>query len=251
MLPMRAIACSCRTCAATGPRDSSRLKRCATDNRRRWPRCRVVPGCAQDQACGARRLRLGRTTAAIVAALWPERVKSLVSVSGYLIGSQKAAQDAASARSGVAVVVPVLLRDRSRTRRLREIPHDFAKLIWKLASPKWAFDDATFDRSAKSLDNPDHVDIVIHNYRWRLSLAKGEAKYDAIEAEARDIPRDRGPDHHPGGRRQRRAASAARELRKTFHRQVRTPLAQRRHRPQSAAGSAARIRAGHHRFRSS
>ena len=66
--------------------------------------------------------------------------------------------------------------------------HDFAKLIWKLASPKWAFDDATFDRSARAFDNPDHVDIVVHNYRWRLGLAKGDPKYDAIEAKLAEFP---------------------------------------------------------------
>jgi pimeloyl-ACP methyl ester carboxylesterase len=130
----------------------------------------------------------GARTAAIVAALWPERVKSLVSVSGYLIGSQKAAQSPLPPEAELQWWYQFYFAtDRGRA-GYEKYRHDFAKLIWKLASPKWAFDDATFDRSAKSLENPDHVDIVIHNYRWRLSLAKGEAKYDAIEAKLAASP---------------------------------------------------------------
>ncbi len=123
----------------------------------------------------------GARTADIVAALWPERCTGLVSVSGYLIGSQA---------SGRAPLPPgaefqwwyqfyfATERGRAGYDRYRR---DFAKLIWKLASPKWAFDDATFDRSAAAFDNPDHVAVVIHNYRWRQGLAEGEAKYDAVE----------------------------------------------------------------------
>jgi pimeloyl-ACP methyl ester carboxylesterase len=123
----------------------------------------------------------GARTADIIAALWPERVRGLVSVSGYLIGSQAA---------GRAPLPPAaelqwwyqfyFATERGREGYARN-RHDFAKLIWKLASPKWDFDDATFDRSAASLDNPDHVEITIHNYRWRLGLAEGEPRYDAIE----------------------------------------------------------------------
>ena len=193
----------------------------------------------------------GARSAGIVAALWPERVKSLVSVSGYLIGSQKAAQARCRPKRSCSGGTSSTSRPIAVARATRSTRHDFAKLIWKLASPKWAFDDATFDRSAKSLDNPDHVDIVIHNYRWRLGLAKGDAKYDAIEEKLAAFPAITVPTITLGRRRQRRAASAARELCKTLHRQVRTPLAHRWHRPQPAAGSAARIRAGHHRFRSS
>jgi pimeloyl-ACP methyl ester carboxylesterase len=117
----------------------------------------------------------------IIAALWPERVKALVSVSGYLIGSQEA---------GMIPLPPsaelqwwyqfYFATDRGRA-GYEKYRHDFAKLIWQLASPQWKFDDATFDRSAASFDNPDHVAIVIHNYRWRLGLAPGEAKYDELE----------------------------------------------------------------------
>ena len=130
----------------------------------------------------------GARTADIVAALWPERCKGLVSVSGYLIGSQKA---------GAAPLTPqaelqwwyqfyfATERGRAGYDRYRR---DFSKLVWRLASPKWAFDDATFDRSAAAFDNPDHVAIVIHNYRWRLGLAEGEAKYDDLEKRLSEAP---------------------------------------------------------------
>ncbi|HJW45736.1 MAG TPA: alpha/beta hydrolase [Lysobacter sp.] len=130
----------------------------------------------------------GARSAAIVAALWPERVKSLVSVSGYLIGSQEAAQTPLPPEGELQWWYQFYFAtDRGRA-GYEKYRHDFAKLIWKLASPKWAFDDATFDRSAKSFDNPDHVDIVVHNYRWRLGLAKGEPKYDDIESKLAAFP---------------------------------------------------------------
>jgi pimeloyl-ACP methyl ester carboxylesterase len=123
----------------------------------------------------------GARTAAIIAALWPERCKALVSVSGYLIGSQEANK----APLPPAVELLWWYQYYFATERGRvgyeKYRHDFNKLIWKLASPQWAFDDATFDRSAASFDNPDHVAIVIHNYRWRLGLAEGEPKYDDLE----------------------------------------------------------------------
>ena len=122
----------------------------------------------------------GARTADIIAALWPERCKALVSVSGYLIGSQEPARRRCRRRRA-RVVVPVLFRHRTRPRGYDKYRHEFAKLIWQLASPKWDFDDATFERSAAAFDNPDHVAIVIHNYRWRLGLAEGEPKYDDLE----------------------------------------------------------------------
>jgi pimeloyl-ACP methyl ester carboxylesterase len=124
----------------------------------------------------------GARTADIMAALWPERCKALVSVSGYLIGSQKA---------NAAPLPPAaelqwwyqfyFATDRGRAGYAANT-EAFNRLIWTLASPKWTFDDATFARTAKSFVNPDHVDIVIHNYRWRLGLAQGESRYDDLEA---------------------------------------------------------------------
>src|SRR6266699_1505709 len=114
----------------------------------------------------------GARTADIVAALWPERCKALVSVSGYLIGRQEANK----------------MPWPPEAELQWWYQHYFAKLVWRLASPKWNFDDATFDRSAASFDNPDHVDIVMHNYRWRLGLAEGEPDYDVLEKQLAEGP---------------------------------------------------------------
>jgi pimeloyl-ACP methyl ester carboxylesterase len=123
----------------------------------------------------------GARTADVVAALWPERCKALVSVSGYLVGGQAA---------NVAPLPPAaelqwwyqfyFATERGRT-GYEKNTGEFAKLIWRLASPRWNFDEATFLRSAAAFDNPDHVDIVIHNYRWRLGLANGERQYGTVE----------------------------------------------------------------------
>ncbi len=123
----------------------------------------------------------GARTANIIAALWPERCRAMVSVSGYLIGSQEA---------GRAPLPPAaelqwwyqfyFATDRGRA-GYEKYRKEFAKLIWQIASPKWRFDDPAFDRTAASLDNPDHVDIVVHNYRWRLGLAEGESKFAELE----------------------------------------------------------------------
>jgi pimeloyl-ACP methyl ester carboxylesterase len=130
----------------------------------------------------------GARTADVVAALWPERCRALVSVSGYLIGSQEA---------GRAPLPPAAERDwwyqyyfateRGRAGYDRH-RRDFARLIWHSASPRWTFDDATFDRSAAAFDNPDHVDVVVHNYRWRLGLAPGEPQYDELERKLATFP---------------------------------------------------------------
>ncbi|MFC4314322.1 alpha/beta fold hydrolase [Steroidobacter flavus] len=123
----------------------------------------------------------GARSADIVAALWPERVKALVSVSGYLIGSQAAGQQPLPPKAELQWWYQFYFAtDRGRA-GYAKYTHDFAKQIWQLASPQWQFDDATFERSAAALDNPDHVDIVIHNYRWRLGLSQGEPKYAALE----------------------------------------------------------------------
>ena len=130
----------------------------------------------------------GARTADIMAALWPERCNAVVAVSGYLIGSQEA---------GKAPLPPkaehdwwyqyYLATERGRI-GYEKYTHDFTKLIWQLASPKWSFDDATFDRSAAAFDNPDHVAIVVHNYRWRLGLTEGEAKFDDLEKRLAQLP---------------------------------------------------------------
>ncbi|MGO4220548.1 alpha/beta fold hydrolase [Lysobacter sp. TAF61] len=130
----------------------------------------------------------GARSAGIVAVLWPERVKALVSVSGYLIGSQEAAKAPLPPKAELQWWYQYYFATARGQAGYEKYRHDFAKLIWQLASPKWAFDDATFDRSAVSLENPDHVAIVVHNYRWRLGLAQGEAKYDVYEQRLAQFP---------------------------------------------------------------
>jgi pimeloyl-ACP methyl ester carboxylesterase len=123
----------------------------------------------------------GARTANIVAALWPERCKAMVSVSGYLIGNQEAGKMPLPPKAELQWWYQYYFATERGRAGYDKYRHDFAKLIWQLASPKWGFDDAAFDRSAASLDNPDHVAIVIHNYRWRLGLAEGEPEYDELE----------------------------------------------------------------------
>jgi pimeloyl-ACP methyl ester carboxylesterase len=130
----------------------------------------------------------GARTANIVAALWPERCLAMVSVSGYLIGSQAAGKVPLPPSAEHEWWYQYYFATARGEAGYAEYRHDFAKLIWQLASPKWRFDDATFDRSAASLDNPDHVGIVIHNYRWRLGLVEGEPRYDALEARLATAP---------------------------------------------------------------
>lgn len=130
----------------------------------------------------------GARTANIVAALWPQRCRALVSVSGYLIGSQQANRAPLPPQAELAWWYQFYFATERGERGYRANVHDFARLIWRTASPKWTFDDATFDRSAQSLLNPDHVAITIHNYRWRLGLAQGEPRFDALEARLAAAP---------------------------------------------------------------
>lgn len=130
----------------------------------------------------------GARTADIVAALWPERCKALVSVSGYLIGSPEGNKKPLPPKAELAWWYQFYFatsRGRAGYEAYRE---DFARLIWQTASPNWHFDDATFERSAPALDNPDHVSIVIHNYRWRIGLADGERRYDSLEKRLAEAP---------------------------------------------------------------
>ncbi len=130
----------------------------------------------------------GGRSADIVGALWPERCKALVSVSGYLVGSQEAGKVPLPPNAELQWWYQYYFATERGRAGYDKYRHDFAKLIWQLASPKWNFTDATFDRSAKSFDNQDHVAIVIHNYRWRLGLAEGESKYDDLEKRLAESP---------------------------------------------------------------
>lgn len=130
----------------------------------------------------------GARTANIVAVLWPERCKAMVSVSGYLIGSQEGGKMPLPPAAEFQWWYQFYFATERGRIGYDKNRRDFAKLIWQLASPKWKFDDATFDRSAASFDNPDHVGIVIHNYRWRLALAEGESRYDALDKKLAELP---------------------------------------------------------------
>jgi pimeloyl-ACP methyl ester carboxylesterase len=130
----------------------------------------------------------GARTANVMAALWPERCKAMVSVSGYLIGSQAANASPLPPAAELSWWYEFYFATARGEAGYDKYRRDFAKLIWHTASPKWAFDDATFERSAAAFDAPDHVSIVIHNYRWRLGLAGGELQYDALEQHLAGAP---------------------------------------------------------------
>jgi pimeloyl-ACP methyl ester carboxylesterase len=123
----------------------------------------------------------GARSADIVAALWPDRCRALVSVSGYLIGSQAVGKLPLPPAAELQWWYQYYFATERGRAGYDKYRHDFAKLIWRLASPKWNFQDAIFERSAASFDNPDHVSIVIHNYRWRLGLADGDPQFNALE----------------------------------------------------------------------
>jgi pimeloyl-ACP methyl ester carboxylesterase len=130
----------------------------------------------------------GARSACIVAALWPGRCDGLVSVSGYLIGSQAAGKLPLPPEAEQQWWYQYYFATERGRAGYDKYRREFANLIWRTASPKWSFDDATFDRSAASFDNPDHVAIAIHNYRWRLGLADGEAEYDELEKRLAEGP---------------------------------------------------------------
>jgi pimeloyl-ACP methyl ester carboxylesterase len=130
----------------------------------------------------------GARTANIVAALWPERCKAMVSVSGYLIGSQEAGKMPLPPQAELQWWYQYYFATERGRVGYDKYRSDFSRLIWQLASPKWHFDDATFNRSAAAFDNPDHVAVVIHNYRWRLALVEGEPKYDDLEKRLAQAP---------------------------------------------------------------
>ncbi|AET93092.1 alpha/beta hydrolase fold protein [Burkholderia sp. YI23] len=130
----------------------------------------------------------GARTVNIIAALWPQRCKAMVSVSGYLIGNQKAGAAPLPPKAELQWWYQFYFATERGRAGYDANRYEFNKLIWRLASPQWHFDDATFDRSAASFDNPDHVAIVVHNYRWRLGLAQGEPRFDALEARLATAP---------------------------------------------------------------
>jgi pimeloyl-ACP methyl ester carboxylesterase len=130
----------------------------------------------------------GARTANIVAALWPERCKAMVSVSGYLIGSQESGKMPLPPKNELEWWYQYYFATERGRAGYEKYRDDFAKLIWQIASPKWKFDNATFERTAASFNNPDHVSIVVHNYRWRLGLAEGESKYDQFEKRLAEFP---------------------------------------------------------------
>jgi hypothetical protein len=120
----------------------------------------------------------GARTANIIAALWPERTRAMVSVVGYLIGNQVAGKMPIPPAEELQWWYQYYFATERGRAGYEKYRHDFAKLIWRIASPNWNFNDITFDNSAASLNNPDHVDVVIHNYQLRLGLAEGEPRYD-------------------------------------------------------------------------
>jgi pimeloyl-ACP methyl ester carboxylesterase len=130
----------------------------------------------------------GARTAVAIGALWPERCRALVSVSGYLITNLKLNQQPLPPAAELGWWYQYYFATERGRLGYEKNRREFARLIWKIASPKWQFDDATFDRSASAFDNPDHVSIVIHNYRWRLGLAEGESRYAAIEDKLQQAP---------------------------------------------------------------
>jgi pimeloyl-ACP methyl ester carboxylesterase len=130
----------------------------------------------------------GARTANIVAALWPERCKGMVSVSGYLIGSQQAGMKPLPPKAELQWWYQYYFATERGRAGYAKYKRDFARLIWELASPRWTFDDATFEQSAAAFDNADHVDIVVHNYRWRLGLAEGEPQYAGLDRRLADLP---------------------------------------------------------------
>jgi pimeloyl-ACP methyl ester carboxylesterase len=130
----------------------------------------------------------GARTGNIIAALWPERCKGLVSVSGYLIGSQVTGRNPLLPRAEYQWWYQYYFATERGRLGYQKNTREFNKLIWQLASPRWSFDDATFDRTAAAFDNPDHVDVVIHNYRWRLGLAEGEPQFRELESKLAQAP---------------------------------------------------------------
>ena len=192
----------------------------------------------------------GARTANVMAALWPERVRAMVSVSGYLIGSQEADRMPLPPKAELQWWYQYYFATERGRAGYEANRREFAKLIWQIASPQWDFDDATFERSAASFDNPDHVAIVIHNYRWRLGLAESDPKLEDLEKRLATFPVITVPTITLEGDVNGAPASGPRLLRREVRWPIRAPDHHGRHRAQSAPGSAKRLCASHHRCQS-
>ena len=156
----------------------------------------------------------GGRAACVVAALWPERVRGLVIANGYSIQNIAASKAPVQPGAGAALLVPVLFPHRTRTRRAdRRTAANCASCLWRLWSPNWKFDDATYERTAKSFDNPDFVDIVIHSYRHRFGYAPGDPAFEALERRLAAQPPIAGADHRAPRRRRRGECSGGRQRR--------------------------------------
>ena len=180
----------------------------------------------------------GARTANIVSALWPDRCKGTVSVSGYLIGSREANRSPLPPQAELDWWYQYYFATDRGHASYDKYRYEFAKLIWRTASPQWRFDAATFDRTAKAFDNPDHVSLVMHNYRWRLGIAEGESSTTSSRR-AGSGPDHRGAHDHARRRCQRCATSGSAVIRQEVRRQVRAQTGDGRCRSQPAAGSAA------------
>ena len=191
----------------------------------------------------------GARTADVMAALWPERCKAIVSVSGYLISTPAGNKTPWPPEPALLFWYQYYFATPVGKAGYAKYVDQFNKFIWHQASPNWNFDDATYNRTAASFTNPDHVDIVMHDYRWRLGLADGEAKYDALEKRlAAASAHHRAHDHYGRRRQRRNPRDPARRIAKVLG-QIRVPPDHRRRRPQPAAGSTASLRQGGDRRR--
>ena len=189
----------------------------------------------------------GARSVNIVSALWPERCKATVSVSGYLVGNQAAGKVPLPPKAEYEWWYQYYLATERGREGYDKYRHDFAKLIWQIASPQWKFDDATFDRSAAAFDSPDHVAIVIHNYRWRLALAQGEPRYDDLEKRLAEGPIITVPTITLEGDANGAPHPAPQRVFEEILRQVCAPSHHGWGWAQSASGSAAGVCAGDHR----